>query len=56
MLSGASDVPPVILNGMIWSEESHAYERLRFFAEPVLKRSEGLRMTGDAQSDRGRSE
>jgi len=39
------DMKIVILNGMKWSEESPAYDRLRFFAEPVLERSEGLRMT-----------
>ena len=31
--------------GMKCSEESLAIEGLRFFAEPVLEQSEGLRMT-----------
>jgi len=50
MLTGATDVHPVILNGAKRSEESHAYEQLRFFAEPVLERSEGLRMTIEIDS------
>ena len=35
----------VILNGAQQNEESRLYLALRFFAEFILERSEGLRMT-----------